>query len=247
VIYYLGFQTMDTEQQYQEALKADLARQREWEIQQEQKYQEAREVDLARQEEWRIEQEQQYQYALEEDRALQRLGAEEELARQQEQQREELEKNKISWLTFIPCLILSIMADIAEAGTVGTLGWFFGIFVDIILLFVLGLSRSGRKQFKKWLTAIGLEKIPFVDAIPFRTFFLVWSFISSRPKTLKIVQKGLAIASKVPSPIAPELKAASRAVDIGVGIQQMKESKMSGGEKISVLSSTYRSLKDTKV
>jgi len=209
---------MNTEQQYQEALKADLAHQREWKIQQEQKYLEAREVDLARQKEWRIGQERQYQYALEEDRARQRLRVE-ELERQQEQQREELEKNKISWFTFIPCLILSIMADIVEAGTVGTVGWLFGIFVDIILLFVLGLSRSGRKQFKKWLTAIGLEKIPIVDAIPFRTFFLVWSFISSRPKTLKIVQKGLAIASKVPSPIAPELKTASRAVNIGVGAQ----------------------------
>ena len=165
---------MDVEQQSQEALKADLARQ----------------------EEWRIEQERQYQYALEEDRALQRLWAEEELARQQEQQREELEKNKISWLTFIPCLILSIIADIVEAGTAGTLGWLFGIFVDIILLLVLGLSRGGRKQFKKWLTAIGLEKIPIIDAIPFRTFFLVWAFISSRPKLLKTLQKGLAMASK---------------------------------------------------
>jgi len=164
---------MDVEQQSQEALKADLARQ----------------------EEWRIEQERQYQYALEEDRALQRLWAEES-ARQQEQQREELEKNKISWLTFIPCLILSIIADIVEAGTAGTLGWLFGIFVDIILLLVLGLSRGGRKQFKKWLTAIGLEKIPIIDAIPFRTFFLVWAFISSRPKLLKTLQKGLAMASK---------------------------------------------------
>jgi Flp pilus assembly protein TadB len=220
---------MNAEQQYQEALKADLARQREWKIQQERQYQEAREADLARQEEWRIEQERQYQYALEEDRAHQRLWTEEELARQQEQQKEELEKNKISWLTFIPCLILSIIADIVEAGTAGTLGWLFGIFVDIILLLVLGLSRGGRKQFKKWLTSIGLEKIPIIDAIPFRTFLLVWSFISSRPKLLKTMQKGLAVASKIPSPIAPELKAVSRAVDIGVGIQQMKESKMSGG------------------
>lgn len=166
------------------------------------------------------------------------------LARQQQQQQEELEKNKMSWLTFIPCLILAILADVVEIVTVGTLGWFLGIFVDIILLLVLGLSRSGRKQFKKWLTAIGLEKIPIVGAIPFRTFFLVWSFISSRPKLLGVVQKGLAIASKVPSPIAPELKAVSKAVDIGARLQRAKTAGTTIDERSSALTSAYKTFRE---
>ena len=176
---------MDTEQQYQEALKADLARQREWEIQQEQKYQEAREVDLARQEEWRIEQEQQYQYALEEDRTLQRLWAEEELARQQEQA-----KNRMGWGTFLIALILSLIADAAEFLTGGTIGWFVGLFVDLILLVMLGFSTAGRKQFKKWIWGPLIEKIPILDAIPFiRVGFLTWSFISSRSKKLQAISR----------------------------------------------------------
>lgn len=186
----------------------------------------------------------QYYYDLAYERAqYDRQMQQEALVRQQQQQQEEIEKNKMSWWVFIPLLILSIIADVVELVTAGTLGWFLGIFVDIILLLVLGLSRSGRKQFKKWLTAIGLEKIPFVGAIPFRTFFLVWSFISSRPKLLGIVQKGLAIAAKIPSPIAPELKAVSKAVDIGAKIEQVRRAP-SMDARASYLASAYQDYKD---
>jgi hypothetical protein len=175
---------MNAEQQYQEALKADLARQREWEIQQEWQYQEAREADLARQEEWRIEQERQYQYALEEDRARQRLWAEES-ARQQEQT-----KNRMGWGTFLIALILSLIADAAELFTGGTIGWFVGLFVDLTLLAMLGFSTAGRKQFKKWIWGPLIEKIPILDAIPFiRAGFLIWSFVSSRSKKLQTISK----------------------------------------------------------
>ena len=145
----------------------------------------------------------QYYYDLAYERAQYDRLMQAELARQQqEQQQEEIEKNKMSWFVFMPCIALSILADVVEIFTVGTLGWLLGIFVDIILLLVLGLSRSGRKQFKKWLVALGLESIPFVAFLPFRTLSIIWAFVSSRPKLMAIVQKGLAVASKIPSPIS---------------------------------------------
>jgi hypothetical protein len=151
----------------------------------EQQYQEAREADLARQEEWRIQQERQYQYALEEDRARQRLWAEEELARQQEQT-----KAKMGWGVFLIALILSLIADAAEFFTAGTIGWFVGLFVDLILLAMLGFSTAGRKQFKKWIWGPVIEKIPILAAIPFiRVGFLIWAFISSRSKKLQAISK----------------------------------------------------------
>jgi hypothetical protein len=112
---------MDAEQQYQEVLKADLARQ----------------------EEWRTQQEQQYQYALEEDRARQRLWTEEELVRQQEQA-----KNKMGWGIFLTALVLSLIADLAEMTGIGIILTFI---IDIILGFMLGFSKNARKQWKKWI------------------------------------------------------------------------------------------------
>lgn len=191
--------------------------------------------------------EQQYQYALEENRARQRLSAEEDLARQQQEQQEKgVEANKMSWLLFMPAIILSIIADVVEILTAGTLGWFVGLFVDIILLFMLGLSRSGRKQFKKWLVMLAGESIPFVAFLPLRTIGIIWSFMSSRPKMLAVVQKGLSIASKIPSPISAELKGVSKAVDIGARVQQMQQSGASTGNQLSALASNYKSLKNIR-
>lgn len=187
----------------------------------------------------------QYQYALGADRARYQKMREEDLARQQqEQQQEEIEKNKMSWFIFIPCITLSILADITELITLGTIGWFLGLIIDIILLIVLGLSRSGRKQFKKWVIAIAAEKIPVVAFLPFRTLFLIWSFIASRPKMLAVVQKGLAIASKVPSPISAELKGVSAAVDIGAQLQRTKTAGTSFDERTSALTSAYKSFRE---
>jgi len=129
--------------------------------------------------------EQQYQYALEEDRARQRLWAEEDLARQQGET-----KAKMGWGIFIVALILSLIADAAEVFTGGTLGWFVGFFVDLILLAMLGLSTAGRKQFKRWIWGPVAESIPILSTIPFiRVGFLIWAFASSRSKTLQAVSK----------------------------------------------------------
>ncbi len=159
--------------------------------------------------------EQQYQYALEEDRARQRLWAEEDLARQQKET-----KARMGWGVFLVALILSLIADAAELLTAGTLGWFVGLIVDLILLLMLGFSTAGRKQFKKWIWGPAIEKIPILAAIPFiRVGFLIWAFVSSRPKLVSKVQKGLSVASKLPLPISAEFKAASKAANIGSRMQ----------------------------
>ena len=98
--------------------------------------------------------EQQYQYALEEDRARQRLEAE-SLAQQQGSS-----QDKMGWGIFIVALILSLIADAVELITAGTLGWFVGLFIDLILLVMLGFSKAGRKQFKKWIWGPLIETVP---------------------------------------------------------------------------------------
>ena len=128
--------------------------------------------------------EQQYQYALEEDRARQRLEAE-SLAQQQGSS-----QDKMGWGIFIVALILSLIADAVELITAGTLGWFVGLFIDLILLVMLGFSKAGRQQFKKWIWGPLIETVPILSAVPlFRVAFLIWAFASSRSKTLRAVSK----------------------------------------------------------
>ena len=129
--------------------------------------------------------EQQYQYALEEDRARQRLWAEEDLARQQEEA-----QTRMGWGIFLVALILSLIADIVEFFTVGTIGWIVGFIVDLILLAMLGFSKAGKKQFKKWIWGPLIETIPILSTIPlFRVGFLIWAFASSRSKKLQAVSE----------------------------------------------------------
>ena len=129
--------------------------------------------------------EQQYQYALEEDRARQQLRTEEDLARQQEPS-----QARMGWGIFLVALVLSLIADVVEFFTAGTLGWFVGLFVDLILLAMLGFSKAGKKQFKKWIWGPLIEKVPILATVPFfRVAFLTWAFISSRSKTLQAVSK----------------------------------------------------------
>ncbi|MEK7153980.1 MAG: hypothetical protein AAB792_00285 [Patescibacteria group bacterium] len=127
--------------------------------------------------------EQQYQYALEEDRARQRLLAEEDLARQQKET-----QARMGWGIFLAALVLSLIADVVEFFTVGTIGWFVGLIIDLILLAMLGFSKAGQKQFKKWIWGPLIEKIPILATIPlFRVGFLIWAFVSSRSKKLQAV------------------------------------------------------------
>ncbi len=141
-------------------------------------------------------QEESYKYALEEDRARQRLLAEEDSARQQE----EVEA-RMGWGIFLTALILSLVADAAEFFTAGTLGWFVGLVIDLILLLMLGLSTAGRKQFKKWIWGPVIETVPLLSTFPFiRVAFLIWSFVSSRSKKLRAVAEiaSTGLAKKAP-------------------------------------------------
>lgn len=128
--------------------------------------------------------EQEYQYALEEDRARQRLEAE-SLAQQQG-----LSQTRMGWGIFLIALVLSLIADIVEVLTAGTIGWLVGLFIDLILFAILGFSKAGRKQFKKWIWGPLIETIPFLSAFPFfRAGFLIWAFVSSRSEKLQVVSK----------------------------------------------------------
>ena len=110
-------------------------------------------------------------------------------ARQQaEQERQaseaEAEKNKpvpISLGLFIPLLILNGIGDIIDFFTAGTIGWLIGLFISGINMITLGLSKSGRKQFKAILIGTGIETVPIIGSmLPGRTGALIWAFIKSR-------------------------------------------------------------------
>ncbi len=122
-------------------------------------------------------QQQNYQEQLESDRALY----------QADQEREEREKGnqpetpaKMDTMMFAILLLLCVVADFIDMLTIGTIGWLIGLFVDAILLLSVGLSKGGRKQFKRIIVGIIGEKVPILNILPFRSLFLIWSFVKSR-------------------------------------------------------------------
>jgi hypothetical protein len=100
-------------------------------------------------------------------------------------------QEKMSGLFFFAALTLSVIGDLIDFFTGGTIGWLVGLGIDALLAIMFGTSNSGRKQLKKMAIAILAETIPFIDVLPFRTIFTIWSFISSRST---VAQK---LASKI--------------------------------------------------
>ena len=130
----------------------------------------------------------QYYYDLKADQARYQKMREEDLARQQAE--EEQKQERMGWGIFLVALVLSLIADAAEAITLGTIGWFIGFVIDLILLAMLGLSKAGRKQWKKWVWGPLIEKVPILATVPlFRAAFLTWSFVSSRSSIMRQVSK----------------------------------------------------------
>jgi hypothetical protein len=135
--------------------------------------------------------EQQNQYDLERERASYQQE------QQPESEQQEQESSRMGWGLFISALVLSLIADIVELFTLGTIGWFVGFIIDLILAAMLGFSVSGRKQWKKWIWGPVIETIPVLSTIPlFRAAFLTWSFISSRSETLQAVSSVASLGSK---------------------------------------------------
>lgn len=98
------------------------------------------------------------------------------------------EQVKMGWGIFLIALVLGLLADIVELFTLGTIGWLFGLFIDLVLFLMLGFTAAGRKHFKKWIWGPLAEKIPFFNTIPLmRAGFLIWSFMASRSSKLKVV------------------------------------------------------------
>lgn len=87
---------------------------------------------------------------------------------------------KIGVMFFFILLILCVMADFIDLLTLGTVGWLFGLFVDAVLLVSVGLSKAGRRQFKRTLVGVIGDTIPFLNIMPLRSLFFIWSFIKSR-------------------------------------------------------------------
>ncbi|MDO8495557.1 MAG: hypothetical protein Q7S32_03500 [bacterium] len=135
-------------------------------------------------------------------------------------QKEQHEKDKMGWGVFIFALVLSIIADIVEIVTLGTIGWLVGLVIDFILFITFGMTRAGQKQWKKLVGALVAESIPGINILPVRSIMVIWSFIASRPKLIGKLDKVLKVASKIPSPIAAQLKLASKAVSMASAAEQ---------------------------
>lgn len=96
----------------------------------------------------------------------------------------------MGWGIFLVALLLGLIADLLEIFTFGTFGWLTGLFIDVILFLMLGITKAGRKQFKRWMWGPIIEKIPFLNTLPLiRAGFLVWSFVVSRHPGLKPLAK----------------------------------------------------------
>ena len=124
-------------------------------------------------------QQQNYQEQLESDRAVSQIESAQEEKNKEDQSETPA---RMGTMFFAILLLLCVVADFFDMITVGTVGWVVGLFVDAILLLSAGLSKAGRKQFKRILLGVIGETIPipFLAILPFRSFFLVWSFVKSR-------------------------------------------------------------------
>lgn len=123
--------------------------------------------------------EEQQQEQLESDRALSQAEAD----REEDEKKNQAETpEKMDTMMFAILLLLCVVADFIDIITVGTIGWLVGLFVDAVLLLSVGLSKGGRKQFKRILIGVIGETVPvpFLAMLPFRSLFLVWSFVKSR-------------------------------------------------------------------
>ncbi len=104
----------------------------------------------------------------------------EESQKRSEAEAQEKESRKMGVMFFSLLLILCVIGDLIDIFTAGTVGWLVGLFIDAVLLIATGLSKSGRKQFKRIVIGVIGDSIPILAILPFRSFFLTWSFINSR-------------------------------------------------------------------
>ncbi len=117
---------------------------------------------------------------LEADRNIDARQIEESPAEKDEQN----QNQPIGWGIFLAAATIGLIADAVELFTLGTIGWFVGLFLDFVLVFILLLSKPTRKLWMKWTWGPIIEKIPIINIIPLmRVAFLIWAFISSRSKT----------------------------------------------------------------
>lgn len=133
------------------------------------------------------------------------------------QQNAQTKSKGIGIVMFLCILLFTVFLDLVDFFTAGTIGTLIGIIGDGILLIVTGISKAGKKQFKKILVMTLGEAIPVVSILPLRTIMWTWSFLASHPewfvrlgKALKVAGTVASVASKIPTPLSPELAAAGR-------------------------------------
>lgn len=130
-----------------------------------------------------------YSYQLEVARARQRILQDEEAARLEEENQKPV---PMGWILFLFMLLITVILDIIDIVTGGTVGWFIGIFGDLLLLAVTGISKAGRKQFKRIVIGLLGESVPIIIAfLPIRTICLIWAFMSSRSEKLQAVGRAV--------------------------------------------------------
>lgn len=154
-----------------------------------------------------IEQQENIEDAQEDDIEDEQLIAN-QLSAQQEAQRARIAEEKktaqnqqspMSLGLFIPLIILCIIGDVIDFFTGGTIGWVIGLFIDAIIMIATGISKSGRKQFKRIVVGLLAETIPIIDALPFRTISLTWGFVKSRSTIAQVIDSKLSTTSKIAS------------------------------------------------
>mgnify|MGYP001576652138 FL=1 len=131
------------------------------------------------------------QTQLESDRALYQTESDKEA---EDKKNQSEAPAQMDTMLFAILLLLCVIADLIDIFTVGTLGWLVGLFVDAVLLLSIGLSKNGRKQFKRIVIGVVGDSIPILAVLPFRSIFLIWGFIKSRSATAQSISS---VAHKV--------------------------------------------------
>jgi hypothetical protein len=86
--------------------------------------------------------------------------------------------------TFLLTLALAVFADAVEVFTLGTLGWFISILIDIKIANEIRKSKLFTTAEKWKFIFVGLvgERVPGLNILPMRSVAVIWMYIASRSK-----------------------------------------------------------------
>ncbi len=99
------------------------------------------------------------------------------------------QQKRMGILIFLISLFLMLLQTGVEWLTAGTIGWFVGVLISILLFVMLRPYTKSLKRAKFFMnSSLVIDAIPVIDLIPIDIVALVFTFVKSRSKLLQKVE-----------------------------------------------------------